>query len=81
VCPRADRRAHRCPPLAAISTIEERLKAGVYHSLEQFLADWKTLITNCKTYNDASSIYYQAAEGIQAALVRMLRHHISVIPG
>lgn len=53
---------------------------GKYRSLEQMLADFKLLITNCKTYNDESTIYYKAAEGVQQALVRALKHHMNAIP-
>lgn len=57
------------------------MDAGYYKSLEQFLADLKLMVTNCKTYNDENTIYYKAADGLNAAVVRALKHQINIIPG
>jgi len=67
--------------LVDLFTIEKRMDAGYYKSLEQFLADLKLMVTNCKTYNDENTIYYKAADGLNAAVVRALKHQINIIPG
>ena len=48
-----------------LSTIEKRIRKGShYKSKKELYNDMRTLVNNCKTYNDATSPYYECATNL-----------------
>lgn len=63
-----------------LTVIGKRLASGSYYkTMEIFLADLKLMLTNCKTYNAETTIYYKAAETLQSAIARSLKQHLSAL--
>ncbi|KAG8949030.1 hypothetical protein FRC04_009104 [Tulasnella sp. 424] len=48
-----------------LSTMERILESGRYRSLDQFAADFRIMINNCKTFNPAPSLYYTEATKLE----------------
>jgi histone acetyltransferase len=44
-----------------LGTMEKKLKDGVYQSKSEFIRDFDLMIENCRTYNDASTVYVRYA--------------------
>jgi histone acetyltransferase len=52
-----------------LSTIEKRIRKGDwYKSKEMLNVDMMRMVSNCKTYNDPSSPYYECAESLEKFL-------------
>jgi histone acetyltransferase len=50
-------------------TIDKRIrKGGHYKSKKQLFTDMMTMVNNCKTYNDATSPYYECATNLEKYL-------------
>lgn len=45
-----------------IKTIEKKLQNNLYNEREQFIKDFKLIISNCKEYNQPDTQYYKNAE-------------------
>lgn len=48
-----------------LQTMHKRLDSGYYSSRRLFVADMKRIITNCKMFNDESTVYYEAAVSLE----------------
>ncbi|KAG8895128.1 hypothetical protein FRC01_012551, partial [Tulasnella sp. 417] len=48
-----------------LSTMERTLETGRYRSLDQFAADFRLMINNCKTFNPSPSLYYTEAAKLE----------------
>jgi histone acetyltransferase len=44
-----------------LKTMEHRLEHGFYKSLDAFVKDFDRIVGNCKTFNDAKSVYVKCA--------------------
>ncbi|KAF1993224.1 GCN5-related histone actyltransferase [Amniculicola lignicola CBS 123094] len=44
-----------------LSTMEERLENGVYATPKELVADIRLILTNCRKYNDATTVYAKCA--------------------
>lgn len=45
----------RTPNLADLATMETKLEANTYETLDQFVHDARLIFNNCRRYNDAGS--------------------------
>ncbi|KAK4199404.1 putative histone acetyltransferase GCN5 [Triangularia verruculosa] len=48
-----------------LSTIEERLEHDAYATPKDFIADMKLIISNCRQYNDPSTVYAKCAAKLE----------------
>lgn len=48
-----------------LSTIEAKVDAGLYADLHDFCADVRLMFSNCRQYNDTSSVYVKCAENLE----------------
>lgn len=52
-----------------LSTIEKRIRKGDWYKTKEMLrVDMMRMVTNCKTYNDATSPYFECAESLEKYL-------------
>jgi histone acetyltransferase len=49
-----------------ISTIEAKIQSNAYESKEEVISDFTLIIENCRTYNDASTIYVRYANILES---------------
>ena len=54
-----------------LSLIKHRVDTGYYASHEELRADLNLMVSNCKLYNDASTVFYKEAETLQAFIDRI----------
>ncbi|ERF77136.1 hypothetical protein EPUS_07677 [Endocarpon pusillum Z07020] len=48
-----------------ISVIRKKLESDQYNSVAEFIADAKLMFNNCRTYNDPTDPYIEAADRLQ----------------
>lgn len=48
-----------------LKTMEEKLKAGKYRTIDAFADDVQLIIDNCKNYNPESTVYYKNADKLE----------------
>lgn len=58
-----------------MSTIKGRLDSGYYKSKEMLRADMNRMISNCKVYNDKSTIFYREADALGTFVERVFSRH------
>ncbi|CAN6609351.1 histone acetyltransferase Gcn5p [Trichomonascus vanleenenianus] len=51
-----------------LATMEQRLEADVYQSLEDFLNDARLVFNNCRSYNNETTTYYKNATKLEKFL-------------
>jgi len=56
-----------------LRTMSERLKRGYYIHPRLFKADFKGIITNCRSFNDPDSEYYKCANQMEKTFVQKMR--------
>uniref|UniRef100_W5LHU2 Bromodomain containing 7 n=1 Tax=Astyanax mexicanus TaxID=7994 RepID=W5LHU2_ASTMX len=54
------------------STMKEKVKRGLYHSLEELKVDFKTMCENAMIYNKPETIYYKAAKKLLHSGMKIL---------
>lgn len=56
-----------------LSTMEQRLEADAYTSVEQFLYDARLIFNNCRSYNNETTTYYKNANKLEKFLYQKIR--------
>ena len=56
-----------------LSTMEQRLEADAYSSVEQFLYDSRLIFNNCRKYNNETTTYYKNATKLEKFLYQKIR--------
>lgn len=56
-----------------LSTMEQRLEADAYSSVEQFLYDARLIFNNCRSYNNETTTYYKNATKLEKMLYQKIR--------
>lgn len=56
-----------------LSTMEQRLEADAYSSVEQFLYDARLIFNNCRSYNNETTTYYKNATKLEKFLYQKIR--------
>ncbi|KAF5093597.1 hypothetical protein D0Z03_002348 [Geotrichum reessii] len=56
-----------------LSTMEQRLEADAYTSVEQFLYDARLIFNNCRSYNNETTTYYKNATKLEKFLYQKIR--------
>lgn len=56
-----------------LGTMRQKLKAGMYLTLEDFEADFDLMVRNCLTYNNKDTIFYRAGVRMKDAGATILR--------
>ena len=51
-----------------LSTMEKRAQKGLYESKKMLFIDMMKMVNNCKTFNEASSTYYECAKSLESFL-------------
>lgn len=59
----------------ALSTMEEKLDADLYTSLEQFIYDARLIFNNCRSYNSESTNYYKNANKLEKFFEQKVREY------
>lgn len=49
----------------AMNTIRKKIKNNEYHNLRQYVADWRLMFDNARTFNETDSLVYKDAEIMQ----------------
>ncbi|KAI9152708.1 hypothetical protein H9P43_009504 [Blastocladiella emersonii ATCC 22665] len=49
-----------------LGTMRDKIRARLYTSLDQFEADFRLVVDNCKTFNAPDSVYWKAADKLDA---------------
>ena len=63
-----------------LSLIARRICSYEYYiKLEIFVADFKTMFTNCRTYNSPDTIYYKCANRLESFFEHQIRSGISFV--
>lgn len=55
-----------------LKTIEEKMKAGKYMSIDSFAEDVQLIIDNCKSYNPESTVYYRNADKLEEVFIEFM---------
>lgn len=50
-----------------MNEIKKKIKNHSYNSLDEYIADWKLMFSNARTFNDNASIVYKDANSMEAA--------------
>lgn len=56
-----------------LSTMEQRLEADAYSSVEQFLYDARLIFNNCRSYNNETTTYYKNATKLEKFLYQKIK--------
>jgi ATP-dependent helicase STH1/SNF2 len=62
----------------ALDMIERRINSPYYKSMDEFVADFKLMCSNARTYNVEGSIVYEDADEIEKAFMEALNEPSNV---
>ncbi|KAH6648038.1 Bromodomain-containing protein [Truncatella angustata] len=56
-----------------LSTIEERLDSDLYAAPKDLVADLKLIFSNCRQYNDATTVYTKCAVRLEKFMWSLIK--------
>jgi histone acetyltransferase len=76
----APRYSEIVPSPMDLSTLEHNVKAGKYHSIDQFLRAARLIFSNCYRYNGDDSVYSKSAKELEAFFNREVESWRETLP-
>lgn len=56
-----------------LSTMEQRLEADSYKTMEEFVYDARLVFNNCRAYNNETTTYYKNANKLEKFMVAKIK--------
>jgi len=56
-----------------LGTMQKKLNDGLYATKEEFEADFKLIISNCKKFNDSDTIYVKLANALEKKYIQLMK--------